>query len=108
MRFNTIALIIVLTTSSLSLLFSEAYGEEVNWNDYANRADKASQDAEKKFIRIGDMLEKCGDYMVEKADARVKPSMNVIDSCMELAEGFNDSLSQYLITYSKQVEIAER
>jgi hypothetical protein len=102
MRFNTLTLIIILICSATSIIFNFAYGQEQQILEMAERATNAAEADAKLTIRMGDIIQKCGTYLVEKGEAGITPSKFVVQACMELTEGFRDAVTKFFDEFAYQ------
>jgi hypothetical protein len=113
MRFNTVALIIILTTSAISLLFSVAYGQvKIHQNPEDIRltglAIKSEVRASEPLIdRMRELSFKCGDYLTEKEKANMEPSVFVMKACLDVVEGYNSALIELFEEHKESVDKIE-
>ena len=74
----------------------------------ADRAKVAGDKDVQHTKRFGNMLEKCGNYAIEKADAGIEPSRRVLNVAPKnVMEGFDKELQKFYHDFATQVDIIE-
>jgi hypothetical protein len=110
-KLTRIAIIMLIVSSAMSFFVNMAYadywfkGEEIRLT--ANAITSEVRDANALNNRLKDLAFKCSDYLREKKDAGVEPSVLVMEACLDVVEGYNSALTDFFELHKESVEKIE-